>query len=341
MNKNSNYNTMKICASKHELPEHIKNAKGDFAHLAAAFYSEKIWDKNSTIKIKFLDENPDIPRTPISSMNTTNGPIDPLQKEFSDNTNIKITDAIKRIVNERIQPLVSLKFQFVDTNQDADVRIGFDRNNGAWSLLGTDAKNEDKDKPTMNLGWFDVSTVIHEFGHVLGMIHEHQNPRGQSIDWNEKKVYEWAETTQGWDKETTKRNIMDKYDINSINGSSFDPLSIMLYFFPPDLTNNNKGTYQNLRLSGLDMEFINKNYGKENATSFFQQIYGNSLQDNINKSNQLVSTIESTSASGNGNKSTNISTKNNLVPKIIIIIAIILVILFIVFLLVKILHKKK
>lgn len=335
MNQNSNYNTMKICATKHELPEHIKNTKGDFSHLAAAFYSEKIWDKNSTIKIKFLDENPDIPRTPISSMNTTNGPIDPLQQEFSDNTNIKITDAIKRIVNERIQPLVSLKFEFVDANQDADVRISFDRNNGAWSLLGTDVKNEDKDKPTMNLGWFDVSTVIHEFGHVLGMIHEHQNPRGQSIDWNEKKVYEWAESTQGWDKETTKRNIMDKYDINSINGSSFDPLSIMLYFFPPDLTNNNKGTYQNLRLSGLDMEFINKNYSKDNANSFFPQIYGSSLQSNIDKSKQI------SSKNDGGNNSNNIPTKNNLVTKIIIIIAIILAVLFTVFLLLKILHKKK
>jgi hypothetical protein len=335
MNKNTNYNTMRICATKHELPEHIKHTKGGFSHLGAAFYSEKLWDKNSTIKIKFLDENPDIPRTPISTMNTTNGPIDPLQQEFSANTNIKITDAIKRIVNERIQPLVSLKFEFVDANEDADVRISFDRNNGAWSLLGTDAKNEDKDKPTMNLGWFDVSTVIHEFGHVLGMIHEHQNPRGQSIDWNEKKVYEWAETTQGWDKETTKRNIMDKYDINSINGSSFDPLSIMLYFFPPDLTNNNKGTYQNLRLSGLDMEFINKNYGKDNASSFFKEIYGSSLQTNIDKSKQKSSKNES------GNISNNISTKNNLVTKIIIIIAIILLVIFTIFLLLKIYHKKK
>lgn len=39
----------------------------------------------------------------------------------------------------------------------------------------------------MNFGWVDVPTVIHEMGHMLGMIHEHQNPKGQNIDWNDKK----------------------------------------------------------------------------------------------------------------------------------------------------------
>ena len=65
MNQNSNYDTMRICATKHELPDHIKNTKGDFSNLAAAFYAAKVWDKNSTIKIKFLDENPDFGLKPV------------------------------------------------------------------------------------------------------------------------------------------------------------------------------------------------------------------------------------------------------------------------------------
>jgi len=154
----------------------------------------------------------------------------------------------------------------------------------------------------MNLGWFDVSTVMHEFGHVLGMIHEHQNPSGQTIDWNDQKVYEWANETQGWNKDMTDKNILNKYSKTQVNGSSFDPLSIMLYFFPGDLTNNGIGTNQNLRLSGLDMEFINKKYSKSNAKTFFPTVYNSSLESNVDKSKQMVSKSYSNNSSSSKNK---------------------------------------
>jgi hypothetical protein len=289
MISNKNLGQLRSCIAKHDLPENL-HVKGN-EHLAAAFYQSKLWDTNSIIKVKFLDENPTIPRTTKNNMSTKNSEIDPLQQYFFDNPNINITEGVKKIVNERIQPLVSLKFEFVDKNSDADIRISFDAAGGSWSELGTDAKNISSDKATMNLGWFDVSTVMHEFGHVLGMIHEHQNPLGQTIDWNKQKVYDWAKETQGWDKDMTDKNILNKYDKNQVNGSSFDPLSIMLYFFPGDLTNNGKGTNQNLRLSGLDMEFINKNYSKDNAKAFFTSIYNESLQSNINKSKEMASNL--------------------------------------------------
>ena len=316
---------LRICSTSHD----FTNNKIKSGGLSAAFYTEKIWDKGTTLRIKFLDENPSIPRTPINQMNTTNGPIDPLQDYFSKNPNIPLTDAIKKIVKERIEPFVknNLKFEFVDKNSDSDIRISFDSSGGAWSKLGTDAKNTPKDQATMNLGWFDVATVIHEFGHLLGMIHEHQNPRGKTIDWNDKKVFEWAESTQGWDKQKTKTNIIDRYDINSINGSNFDPLSIMLYFFPADLTNNNIGTNQNLRLSGYDAEFIAKNYGEnlDEANDNFEKMYNTSILTNISKSTQL--------ANQKGTKST--------LNIVLISIGIIITILFIVFLIHHFLIKRK
>ena len=169
-------------------------------------------------------------------MNTSNGPIDPLQQFFFDNPVIKLSDGVKKIVNERIVPLVQLNIVFVDDVNESDVRISFNRNSGCWSLLGTDAMDEkDLSKSTMNFAWFDVSTVMHEFGHMLGMIHEHQNPKGKGIEWNEKAVFKWAGETQQWNAEKTQKNILDKYDKKDINGSDFDPLSIMLYFFPANL----------------------------------------------------------------------------------------------------------
>ena len=39
----------------------------------------------------------------------------------------------------------------------------------------------------MNLGFLDGGTAAHEFGHAIGLGHEHQNPAG-GIEWNEEVV---------------------------------------------------------------------------------------------------------------------------------------------------------
>jgi hypothetical protein len=184
--------------------------------------------------------------------------------------------------------LVNLDISFVETPEQANVRISFDPNGGAWSLVGTDHR-EQKSGATMNLGWLDVSTIIHEFGHLLGMIHEHQNPYGQTIMWDENKVFKWAKDTQGWSEQTTRDNIINKYDKSSINGSNFDPLSIMLYFFPASLTLNNVGTNQNFRLSSEDVIWIDKVYHNDGMSpeTFYQNTYGVPLDVSRYKSSNL------------------------------------------------------
>jgi hypothetical protein len=116
----------------------------------------------------------------------------------------------------------------------------------------------------MNFAWLDVGTIIHEFGHVLGLIHEHQNPEGVGIPWDEEKVYKWARETQGWDEKTTYRNIIQKYDKNQLNSSLFDPNSVMLYFFSSKLTTTGVGTNSNRRLSITDIEWIMNTYPPSN-----------------------------------------------------------------------------
>jgi hypothetical protein len=250
--------------------------------LRAAFFTKKLWTPGSTITIGFLATGENIKRRDLSSSQD----IDPLEKVVS---SLSVQEAIKKIVNERIQPLVNLNFSFIENPSNAIVRISFDQDGGAWSLVGTDHMGQ-KDGATMNLGWFDVPTTIHEFGHLLGLIHEHQNPNGKTIMWDKPKVLEWAKETQGWSESTTEENIINKYDKNSINGSDFDPLSIMLYFFPSSLTTNNSGTQQNFRLSGEDVMWISKTYHKEDGVSpevFYQNTYGTSLQSSIDKSKML------------------------------------------------------
>ena len=300
----SNLTQLRICAEK-ILPEQkntlneLRIQSGDNKHryskLKAAFYTSKLWDVGETIKIKFLEPPPSkLERTVtgrIENLKDENGTllkIDPLQKVVD---KMDIINAIMKIVTEHIQPFVGVNLIFVGPKESADIRISFDPNGGAWSLIGTDCKQIPRDQPTMNFGWFDVATTIHEFGHALGMIHEHQNPKGNKIEWDKKKVYEWAEETQGWDQNTTYSNIIEKYDANQINGSDFDPMSIMLYFFPGDLTTNNKGTHQNLRLSAYDVEYLNSVYPTNNKnkcgvvscetpSTFYNKVYNENINNN-------------------------------------------------------------
>jgi hypothetical protein len=278
-----NLGQLKICCQK-ILPHHqeeyeniqkSKETHSDIHHqkLKAAFYAKKIWPKNSVITIGFLSEPKNIIRTTYDSSKK----IDPLQKVVD---NMPILDGIKKIVMERIQPIVNLQLKFIDNVKDAIIRVSFNSNDGAWSLVGTDCQQE-KSQPTMNLGWFDVATVIHEFGHVLGMIHEHQNPFGKSIEWNIPAVLKWAEETQGWDKQTTMTNIIDKYNKTELNGSDFDPNSIMLYFYPSELTLDNKGTKQNLTMSETDITWINKTYPNNLNKDFYNTIYNSNNKNYI------------------------------------------------------------
>ena len=66
---------------------------------------------------------------------------------------------------------------------------------GSWSYLGTDATRVPKESFTMNLGFVDRPTVLHEFGHSLGLIHEHQSPFPGGFKWNRENVRSILPTT--------------------------------------------------------------------------------------------------------------------------------------------------
>ncbi|MCP9450220.1 MAG: M12 family metallopeptidase [Nitrospira sp.] len=151
--------------------------------------------------------------------------------------------------------VANLKFEF-NNAPNAEIRIAFDRNDGAWSYVGTDCRNIPLDQPTMNLGFLDGGTAAHEFGHAIGLAHEHQNPAG-GIQWNEEVVIrEAAKAPNFWDEATTRHNILRKYSADQINGTKFDPDSIMLYFFPASWTLNGIGTKANEVLSAMDKAFV-------------------------------------------------------------------------------------
>ena len=149
----------------------------------------------------------------------------------------------------------NLSFNFNDA-PDAEIRISFDPDDGAWSYIGTDNRAIPTNQPTMNLGFMDGGTVAHEFGQAIGLGHEHQNPAG-GIQWNEPVVLQnLSGPPNNWDEDTIRHNVLKKYAVSQIRGTRFDPKSIMLYFFPANWTTNGIGTQANEVLSALDKSFI-------------------------------------------------------------------------------------
>ena len=162
----------------------------------------------------------------------------------------------------------NIKFNFASTKAAAHVRISFVADNGSWSYIGTDNLGIAKSKPTMNFGWLRDDTddteyervVVHEFGHALGAIHEHQNPEG-GIQWNLPAVYAYfAGPPNFWSKEDTDINVVSKYSVDQLNATKFDPDSIMLYQFDGALIKGGKATKFNTRMSTGDKRFIKKQY---------------------------------------------------------------------------------
>jgi hypothetical protein len=136
---------------------------------------------------------------------------------------------------------IGLEFEEVNSRDDAEIRIGFLRGDGAWSYIGRDILDIGQDERTMNFGWDltahprEIDTAIHEIGHTLGFPHEHQNPHA-GIVWDEEAVYTaLAAPPNSWDRQTTFHNIIRKIDPDTVQGSAWDPDSVMHYPFGPGL----------------------------------------------------------------------------------------------------------
>lgn len=221
------------------IKENPENASPLSAFEAASVKS-KLWKRGRTLRVCFLDGDPSVQaKVKTHAMTWTNH--------------------------------ANIHFNF-GNDPNSEIRISF-LEKGSWSALGTDALVRQwfpLDGPTMNYGWLNASStneeiarvVLHEFGHALGMIHEHQNPAG-GIQWNEAAVIaSLSGPPNNWTPDQIRHNVLNRYSAAATQFTAFDPKSIMLYSFPKSWTLNGMTFALNSALSPTDIAFIKARYPK-------------------------------------------------------------------------------
>ena len=199
-------------------------------------YGLKLWQNGATLRVRFVDGTA-------------------AQHE-----------KVKLVSNEWTRH-ANLHFQFGSSGGGGEIRISFKEADGTWSYIGTDALAIPASQATMNLIAEDFF-ILHEFGHALGLIHEHNSPNAK-IKWNKANIYrDLGGPPNLWPKEQVDSTMFETY--KNIRYRDFDPDSIMMYSYPASWFADGKipGSRAKIRapgggpqsLSKSDKEFIRKLY---------------------------------------------------------------------------------
>jgi hypothetical protein len=246
------FRTASQCAREERAENQEPDTKFESSMEAAAFM-KRLWKTGRTLRIAFIDDH--------------------LQPVIRD----RVHDRVEHYAGQWLEH-ANLHFEFDSPRKEAEIRIAFDPGLGNWSYVGTDALVFDDSQITMNLGELSRDPaeeryqhlILHEFGHALGLIHEHQSPES-SIEWNKQAVINVLSGPPNyWSTKEIAFNVFIRYDKSYSQyadvlpeGTDFDPGSIMIYPIPSDWTVGGHAYQINSDLSETDKAFIARCYPED------------------------------------------------------------------------------
>ena len=216
-----------------------------FSRADANAFTKTLWPVGATLRVSFL--NGDAP---------TRKRVAEIASEWSRHAN--------------------LRFAFKDNSEPtskeraADVRIRLTPGGrSGWAYLGTTAREASAEEPTMELAVNGLEPtsdefrlqVLHEFGHVLGLVHELQNPNAE-IEWHRDAVYqEYTGPPNRWTRQQVDEQFFNRGDIPRSSYRAFDPQSVMWYVVPEKLFAKPIVQRTGADLSASDKRFVSVLYG--------------------------------------------------------------------------------
>lgn len=172
-------------------------------------------------------------------------------------------------------PYINLKFEFIEMDEDAifnsdeflgDIRVDFQPllNDAGSSVIGTDSLTGHPHTPSMTLGTHFTSshfefTVIHEFGHALGLHHAHQHPDA-GIPWDREKAYVHFANSAGYSKAQVDAQVFPLDRVTGHTYAPYDRYSVMHYQVFNELTVGDWHQPANLHISAGDIAFMRQIY---------------------------------------------------------------------------------
>ncbi|MCI0450595.1 MAG: hypothetical protein L0Y79_12580 [Chlorobi bacterium] len=125
----------------------------------------------------------------------------------------------------------NIKFDFTGNSRNV-IRIRFNAGKND-SKIGTDALTFPAEEETMCYAYIHENSsepeikrvVLHEFGHALGLIHEHFHPYS-GINFDRENTIKHFMSASGFSEADVEKNVLRTYCINQLSSTEFDPNSI-------------------------------------------------------------------------------------------------------------------